>query len=138
MLLNNDAEAAPGMLGALQAAAERHPRAGVLAGKLLYPDGRVQWAGQRVALRTGYSGRPRGHGRPDGFAYSVEGRSDRAVGALLAIAVVVLAAGLTGLRDAAVSDELEWTLPGVGLLLAGVGYVVLTVLAWRLRPNPAR
>jgi len=61
-----------------------------------------------------------------------------AVGALLAIAVVVLAAGLTGLRDAAVSDELEWTLPGVGLLLAGVGYVVLTVLAWRLRPNPAR
>ncbi len=61
-----------------------------------------------------------------------------AVGALLAIAVVVLSAGLTGLRDAAVSDELEWTLPGVGLLLAGVGYVVLTVLAWRLRPAPAR
>ncbi|WP_245743696.1 hypothetical protein [Geodermatophilus poikilotrophus] len=61
-----------------------------------------------------------------------------AVGALLAIAVVVLAAGLTGLRDAAVSDELEWTLPGVGLLLAGVGYVVLTVLAWRLRPTPER
>ncbi|HYO37416.1 MAG TPA: hypothetical protein VER97_15180 [Geodermatophilus sp.] len=61
-----------------------------------------------------------------------------AVGALLAIAAVVLAAGLTGLRDAAVSDELEWTLPGVGLLLAGVGYVVLTVLAWRLRPSPAR
>jgi hypothetical protein len=61
-----------------------------------------------------------------------------AVGALLAIAVVVLSAGLTGLRDAAVSDELEWTLPGVGLLLAGVGYVVLTVLAWRLRPSPAR
>jgi len=61
-----------------------------------------------------------------------------AVGALLAIAVVVLAAGLTGLRDAVVSDELEWTLPGVGLLLAGVGYVLLTVLAWRLRRAPAR
>jgi hypothetical protein len=61
-----------------------------------------------------------------------------AVGALLAIAVVVLAAGLTGLRDAAVSDELEWTLPGVGLLLAGVGYVVLTVLAWRLHRAPTR
>ena len=61
-----------------------------------------------------------------------------AVGGLLAIAVVVLAAGLAGLRDAVVSDELEWTLPGVGLLLAGVGYVALTVLAWRLRRAPAR
>jgi hypothetical protein len=56
-----------------------------------------------------------------------------AVGGLLAIAVVVLTAGLTGLRDAAVSDELEWTLPGVGLLVAGLGYGALTVLAWRLR-----
>ncbi len=61
-----------------------------------------------------------------------------AVGGLLAIAVVVLAAGLAGLRDAVVSDELEWTLPGVGLLLAGLGYAVLTVLAWRLRRVPAR
>jgi hypothetical protein len=56
-----------------------------------------------------------------------------AVGGLLAIAVVVLSLGLAGLRDAAVSDELEWTLPGVGLLLAGVAYGALTVLAWRLR-----
>jgi hypothetical protein len=55
-----------------------------------------------------------------------------AVGGLLAIAVTVLAAGLTGVRDAA-SPDLEWTLPGAGLVLAGVGYVVLTVLAWRLR-----
>lgn len=55
-----------------------------------------------------------------------------AVGGLLAIAVTVLAAGLTGLRDAA-SPDLEWTLPGAGLLLAGLGYVALTGLAWRLR-----
>ena len=55
-----------------------------------------------------------------------------AVGGLLAIAVTVLAAGLTGLRDAASSD-LEWTLPGAGLVLAGIGYAVLTVLAWRVR-----
>ena len=55
-----------------------------------------------------------------------------AVGGLLAIAVTVLAAGLSGLRDAA-SPDLEWTLPGAGLVLAGLGYAVLTVLAWRLR-----
>ena len=52
----------------------RRHRAPVATGKLLYPDGRVQWAGQRVGLRTGYSGRPRGHGQPDGFTYSVEGQ----------------------------------------------------------------
>jgi hypothetical protein len=56
-----------------------------------------------------------------------------AVGGLLAVAVPVLAAGLTGWRDAVASAELEWTVPGLGLLLAGVGYAVLTVLAWRLR-----
>ncbi|SFK30482.1 hypothetical protein [Geodermatophilus ruber] len=59
-----------------------------------------------------------------------------AVGGLLAITAVVLAAGLAGLRDAAVSAELEWTLPGVGLLLAGLGYTALTVLAQRVhRPR---
>ncbi|MGY1661353.1 hypothetical protein ACI78Q_09060 [Geodermatophilus sp. SYSU D00705] len=61
-----------------------------------------------------------------------------AVGGLLAIAAVVLTAGLAGLRDAAVSDELEWTLPGAGLLVAGLGYGVLTVLAWRLRRTTPR
>jgi hypothetical protein len=55
-----------------------------------------------------------------------------AVGGLLAITVTVLAAAITGLRDAA-SPDLQWTLPGAGLLLAGIGYGVLTVLAWRLR-----
>jgi hypothetical protein len=56
-----------------------------------------------------------------------------AVGGLLAVAVAVLAAGLTGVRDAASSDELEWTVPGAGLLATGIGYAVLTGLAWRLR-----
>ena len=39
------------------------------------------------------------------------------------------------MRDAA-SPDLEWTLPGTGLVLAGAGYAVLTVLAWRLRRPP--
>jgi hypothetical protein len=58
-----------------------------------------------------------------------------AVGALLAISVAVLAAALTGLRDAVSSPDLEWTLPGAGLLVTGLGYVVLTGLAWGLRRN---
>lgn len=56
-----------------------------------------------------------------------------AVGGLIAIGVTVLAAGLTGLRDALSSAQLEWTVPGAGLLLCGLGYALLAVLAWRLR-----
>lgn len=61
-----------------------------------------------------------------------------AVGGLLAIAVTVLTAGLTGVRDAVVSEDLEWTVPGAGLLLAGLGFCALTGLAWRLRRRPVR
>jgi len=111
VLLNNDAEAEASLLDALGAAAERHPRAGVLAGKLLYPDGSVQWAGQRVALLTGYSGRPRGHGRPDGFAYSVEGRTDRAVGALMAVSrTAIERAGFLDEGLFAYVEDVDWSL----------------------------
>ena len=56
-----------------------------------------------------------------------------AVGGLLAVAAVVLEAGLAGLRDAASSAALHWTVPGAGLLLAGVLYALLTLAAWRVR-----
>jgi hypothetical protein len=56
-----------------------------------------------------------------------------AVGGLLAIAVAVLSTALGGLRDALVSPDLVWTLPGIGLLLTGLGFAALAVLAWRLR-----
>jgi hypothetical protein len=56
-----------------------------------------------------------------------------AVGGLLAITVTVLAAALSGLRDAVSSPDLQWTVPGVGLLLAGLGFAGLTACAWRLR-----
>ena len=56
-----------------------------------------------------------------------------AVGGLLAITVAVLAAALGGLHDAVASSSLEWTVPGAGLLLTGLAYALLTVLAWRLR-----
>ena len=61
-----------------------------------------------------------------------------AVGGLLALTVAVLAAALTGLRDAASSDDLEWTVPGAGLVLTGLGYAALTAAAWRLRRGRAR
>jgi len=55
------------------------------------------------------------------------------VGGLLAITVAVLAAGLLGASDALHSTDLRWTLPGVGLLVAGLGYAGLTAVAWRAR-----
>jgi hypothetical protein len=60
-----------------------------------------------------------------------------AVGGLLALTVVVLGAAFTGMRDGLGSDDLEWTLPGVGLLLSGLGYAGLTAVAWRARRSPA-
>jgi hypothetical protein len=60
-----------------------------------------------------------------------------AVGGLLGVAVFVLATGLTGLRDAAHSRDVEWTVPGAGLLLVGVAFAALTVLAWRWRAGRA-
>jgi GT2 family glycosyltransferase len=83
----------------------------VLAGKLLFPDGRVQWAGQRVGLRTGYSGRPRGHGCEDGFAFSVEGRTQRAVGALMAVSrAAIERAGLLDEDLFAYVEDVDWSL----------------------------
>lgn len=60
-----------------------------------------------------------------------------AVGALLALSAAVLAAGLTGLRDAVVSPDLDWTAPGIVLLVAGVAYAGLTALTWRVRRKAA-
>ena len=56
-----------------------------------------------------------------------------AVGGLLALTVSVLAAGLGGLRDAAASDELVWTVPGAGLVVLGLGFAGLTAFTWRAR-----
>ena len=111
VLLNNDATLEPDALEALQAAAQRWPRAGILAGKLLFPDGRVQWAGQRVGLLSGYSGRPRGYGRPDDAVADPEGPVDRAVGALMAVARTAI--DRVGLLDEdlfAYVEDVDWSL----------------------------
>lgn len=61
-----------------------------------------------------------------------------AVGGLAAVAVVVLQSGLSGLRDALHSPDLDWTVPGAGLLLTGLALAGLAALAWRWRPAPGR
>jgi GT2 family glycosyltransferase len=104
VLVNNDATLAPDAIERLRGAAARHPDAGVLAGKVLFADGgaveRVWFACQRVSLTLGYSGRPRGHGRPDGPAYREEQETGRAVGAFMAVSRAALDA--VGMLD----DEL--------------------------------
>lgn len=87
VLLNNDATLAPDAIEAMRGAAQRHPDAGVLAGKVLFadPPDRVWFAGQRVSLALGYSGRPDGHGEVDGPRFAAERAVDRAVGAFMAV-----------------------------------------------------
>jgi iron complex transport system permease protein len=60
-----------------------------------------------------------------------------AVGGLLGVAVFVLAAGLSGLRDALHGSDLDCTVTGAGLLVLGLALLALTVLAWRARAGTA-
>jgi GT2 family glycosyltransferase len=110
LLLNNDAVAEPGLLDALARAAEERPDAGLLACKVLFPDGRtVQYAGAEFRAWLGYSGRLRGHGRPDRFHEAVDvGRVDGA-----AFAVSRAAIDRAGLLDEwlfAYVEDVEWSL----------------------------
>jgi GT2 family glycosyltransferase len=45
ILLHDDAEIEPRWMEALVETADAHPEAGAIGGKVLYPDGRLQWAG---------------------------------------------------------------------------------------------
>jgi hypothetical protein len=60
-----------------------------------------------------------------------------AVGGLLGVTVQLLGSALAGARDAAHSADLEWTVPGMGLLVLGLASGGLTVLAWRWNRAPA-
>lgn len=87
VLVNNDAVIAPDAIAGFAAAAEEHPDAGVLAGKLYRSDSpdRIWYAGQRFLAWLGYSGRHRGEGRRDGPRYERLRSTDRANGGLMAI-----------------------------------------------------
>jgi GT2 family glycosyltransferase/SAM-dependent methyltransferase len=54
VFLNNDTLPEPGWLDALVDTARRHPKAGIVGSKLLFPDGTVQHAGVVFAPPSGY------------------------------------------------------------------------------------
>jgi GT2 family glycosyltransferase len=113
VLVNNDAEVLPGALDAFRDAARRYPRAGILAGKLFFrePADRIWFAGQRFWPALGYSGRPRGYGRPDAPEYDVEAPTQRAAGAFMAISRPALeAAGLLDEDLFAYVEDVDWSL----------------------------
>ena len=71
VLVNNDATVAEDSIDGFEHAIAARPDAGILAGKVYFADrpSTIWFAGQRVSTLLGYSGRPRGYGRPDGPRY---------------------------------------------------------------------
>jgi GT2 family glycosyltransferase len=125
VLVNNDATVAPDVIEGFIQASEARPRAGILAGKVYFADRpQTLWfAGQRVSELLGYSGRPRGYGRPDGPRYSEVRDAGRAVGALMAISRTAIE--LVGLLDEdlfAYVEDVDWALrvrqAGLGVVFA--------------------
>jgi GT2 family glycosyltransferase len=113
MLVNNDATVAPDVVAGFSSAALAHPRAGILAGKVYFADrpSTIWFAGQRVSEITGYSGRPRGYGRPDGPRYRHVAATGRAVGALMAISREAIdAVGLLDEDLFAYVEDVDWAL----------------------------
>jgi GT2 family glycosyltransferase len=91
LLLNQDAALAPGCLAALEDSFDRHPRAGTLGAKILYPeDGRIQHAG-------GYLMKPRmvglhyGHHEPEREGeFDEEREVEFVTGAAMALRTIAL------------------------------------------------
>jgi GT2 family glycosyltransferase len=113
VLLNNDATLAPDAIDAFERAARDRPRAGVLGGKVLFkdPPDRIWFAGQRFNATLGYSGRPRGYGKPDGARYAGVVATDRAVGALMAVSRAAIdAAGTLDDDLFAYVEDVDWCL----------------------------
>ena len=113
VLVNNDATVAADLVAALEAAAARHPGAGVLGGKVYVADPPdVLWyAGGSFEPRVGYSGRVRGAGESDDGRYDNERDVDWGTGALLAVSRK--AVGRAGLLDEelfAYMEDVDWCL----------------------------
>ncbi len=113
VLVNNDAVVAPDAIAGFARAAEAHPGAGMLAGKLYLADRpeRVWYAGQRFLAGLGYSGRHRGEGRRDGPRYERIRPTDRANGALMAVSRAAIdEIGLLDEELFAYVEDVDWSL----------------------------
>jgi GT2 family glycosyltransferase len=113
VLVNNDASVASDVIAGFQRAAAVRTRAGILAGKVYFSErpGTIWFAGQRVNELLGYSGRPRGHGRPDGARYSRVRETGRAVGALMAVSrEAIEAVGMLDEELFAYVEDVDWAL----------------------------
>jgi GT2 family glycosyltransferase len=113
VLVNNDATLRPGALDGLRRAARKHPRAGILSGKLFFadPPDRIWFAGQRFWPLLGYSGRPRGYRRRDGPRYRRLEPTDRAAGAFMAVSrAAIETAGMLDDELFAYVEDVDWSL----------------------------
>lgn len=129
MLVNNDATVAADVVEGFAAAAATDERAGILAGKVYFADrpSTIWFAGQRVSELLGYSGRPRGYGRPDRPRYQRVQPTGRAVGALMAISRTAIASvGLLDEELFAYVEDVDWA-----LRVRAAGYTVLFAPAAR-------
>ncbi len=120
VLVNNDATVAADVIEGFERALRERPHAGILAGKVYFAErpNTIWFAGQRVSELLGYSGRPRGYGRPDGPRYSRVAPTGRAVGALMAISrEAIEAVGLLDEELFAYVEDVDWALRtrGAGL-----------------------
>jgi GT2 family glycosyltransferase len=94
LLLNNDVQVAPDMVGALVDAARAHPEAGIVQPLIRFadPPDRIWCAGLRFDPRRGYWGRPLGYGADDEGQFAGVREVDAASGCAMLVPAPILRA----------------------------------------------